>query len=46
VASPFRLGEPLPARPAPKLGQHTEELLRELGYVNDEISQLKREKIV
>ena len=24
VASPFRLGEPLPANPAPKLGEHTE----------------------
>jgi crotonobetainyl-CoA:carnitine CoA-transferase CaiB-like acyl-CoA transferase len=46
VASPFRLGEPLPARPAPRLGQHTEELLRELGYASDEISQLRKEKIV
>jgi crotonobetainyl-CoA:carnitine CoA-transferase CaiB-like acyl-CoA transferase len=46
VASPFRLGEPLPARPAPKLGQHTEDLLRELGYGPGEISDMKNEKIV
>ena len=46
VASPFRLGEPLPAQPAPKLGQHTEALLQELGYASDEISQLKRENVV
>ena len=46
VASPFRLGEPLPARPAPKLGQHTEELLQELGYGAGEISDMKNEKII
>jgi crotonobetainyl-CoA:carnitine CoA-transferase CaiB-like acyl-CoA transferase len=46
VASPFRLGEPLPARPAPKLGQHTEALLKALGYASDEISKLKQDKIV
>jgi crotonobetainyl-CoA:carnitine CoA-transferase CaiB-like acyl-CoA transferase len=46
VASPFRLGEPLPARPAPKLGQDTEELLAELGYGAGEISEMKNEKIV
>ena len=46
VASPFRLGEPLPARPAPKLGQHTEELLKELGYGPREISELKNERII
>jgi crotonobetainyl-CoA:carnitine CoA-transferase CaiB-like acyl-CoA transferase len=46
VASPFRLGEALPARPAPRLGQHTDELLRELGYASDEILRLKKEKIV
>jgi len=46
VASPFRLDEPLPARPAPKLGQHTEELLKELGYGPREISELKNERII
>lgn len=46
VASPFRLGEPLPARPAPKLGQHTEDLLKELGYGPGEISDMKNEKII
>jgi crotonobetainyl-CoA:carnitine CoA-transferase CaiB-like acyl-CoA transferase len=46
VASPFRLDEPLPANPAPKLGQHTEELLADLGFSADDIAALKREKIV
>jgi crotonobetainyl-CoA:carnitine CoA-transferase CaiB-like acyl-CoA transferase len=46
VASPFRLGEPLPARPAPKLGQDTEDLLRELGYGPGEISDMKNEEII
>ena len=31
VASPIRMGAPVPARPAPKLGQHNRELLAELG---------------
>ena len=46
VASPFRIGEPLPARPAPRLGQHNEELLRELGFASEEISKLREEKVV
>jgi crotonobetainyl-CoA:carnitine CoA-transferase CaiB-like acyl-CoA transferase len=46
VASPFRIGEPLPARPAPKLGQHTEELLQSLGFGPTEIASLKAESVV
>jgi len=46
VASPFRIGEPLPARPAPKLGEHTDELLRDLGYGEADIAQLKAQKAV
>lgn len=46
VASPFRLGEPLPARPAPKLGEHTEALLEELGYGKAEIARLKTQGAV
>jgi crotonobetainyl-CoA:carnitine CoA-transferase CaiB-like acyl-CoA transferase len=41
VASPFRIGEPLPARPAPKLGEHTDALLSEIGYDETEIARLK-----
>ncbi len=43
VASPIRLGEPLPARPAPKLGEHTDPLLKGLGFSESEIENLKRE---
>jgi crotonobetainyl-CoA:carnitine CoA-transferase CaiB-like acyl-CoA transferase len=46
VASPFRLDEPLPAQPAPKLGEHTDALLRELGYADADIARLKAEKAV
>jgi crotonobetainyl-CoA:carnitine CoA-transferase CaiB-like acyl-CoA transferase len=44
VASPFRLGEPLPANPAPKLGEHSDALLAELGYSASDIAALKSQK--
>jgi crotonobetainyl-CoA:carnitine CoA-transferase CaiB-like acyl-CoA transferase len=46
VASPLRVGEAIPARPAPKLGQHTDELLAELGYDECAIADLKKEGVV
>jgi len=33
-------------RPAPLLGQHTEEVLLELGYTKERIAELKEKKIV
>ena len=46
VASPFRIGEPLPAKPAPKLGEHNDALLQELGYGAAEIARLKADGAV
>ena len=42
LANPIKLdGERLPARPAPALGEHTDELLREVGYSDAEIEALR-----
>jgi crotonobetainyl-CoA:carnitine CoA-transferase CaiB-like acyl-CoA transferase len=42
LANPIKLdGERLPARPAPALGEHTGELLREVGYSGAEIDALR-----
>jgi crotonobetainyl-CoA:carnitine CoA-transferase CaiB-like acyl-CoA transferase len=43
VASPLRIGEPLPAKPAPKLGEHTDQILKDLGFSGLEIEELKKE---
>jgi crotonobetainyl-CoA:carnitine CoA-transferase CaiB-like acyl-CoA transferase len=43
VASPVRLAgrEPLPTRAAPRLGEDTDALLRELGYARNAIAALR-----
>ena len=47
VAPPVQCaGEAAPARPAPALGEHTEALLREIGYDGARIQALKRSKVI
>ena len=46
VASPFRVGDPIPARRAPKLGEHTDELLAELGYDEAAVAALREQGVV
>jgi crotonobetainyl-CoA:carnitine CoA-transferase CaiB-like acyl-CoA transferase len=47
VASPVHCaGEQPPARPAPALGEHTEELLREIGYDDARIRALRASKVI
>lgn len=48
VASPVQFNriQPRPRSPGPELGQHTEELLIELGYEWAAITKLKEEKVI
>jgi crotonobetainyl-CoA:carnitine CoA-transferase CaiB-like acyl-CoA transferase len=47
VAPPVRCaGEEPPARPAPALGEHTDALLRELGYDSVRIGALRSAKVI
>ncbi len=39
-------GATTPAEPAPKLGEHTDELLRELGYDDERLASLKAAKAI
>jgi crotonobetainyl-CoA:carnitine CoA-transferase CaiB-like acyl-CoA transferase len=47
VANPIRssTGE-TPSQPAPTLGQHTDEILRELNYSDANISELRTSKVI
>ena len=44
--SPVKSGDPTPTNPAPKLGQDTEQLLRELGYPQKRIDALRDSGVV
>ena len=46
---PFRFAsrdQPWLTRPAPVLGEHNDEVLRELGYLDDEITELRSRKVI
>ncbi len=46
VASPVRIDEALPTRAAPRMGEHTETILRDLGYDDTRIAWLREKAVV
>ena len=46
IASPIRLDEPTPNRPGPALGEHSADILTELGYDEGEIRSLRDAGVV
>jgi len=48
LSPPWKFSEPLAAlrRPAPLLGQHTNEILREHGYTQDDIAAFRAQRVV
>jgi succinate---hydroxymethylglutarate CoA-transferase len=46
LSNPIRLGEPIPARPGPKLGADSEDILTELGYSPAEIAKLRTDNAI
>lgn len=46
VAPPVRMNEPPPSRPGPRLGEHTDEILRGLGYQEARISNLRSTGVI
>jgi crotonobetainyl-CoA:carnitine CoA-transferase CaiB-like acyl-CoA transferase len=43
---PVQAAEAAPARPAPKLGEHTEAILADLGYDESRLTALKQGKVI
>ncbi|MCH7865464.1 MAG: CoA transferase [Proteobacteria bacterium] len=43
---PVRSGTPAPANPAPKLGQHTDHILGDMGYDADRVRELRKAKVI
>ncbi len=46
VAPPVRMTDPPPSRPAPKLGEHTDALLIEIGYDDERIASLRKSGVI
>ncbi len=47
LAAPVKSGgSATPANPAPKLGQHTQEILRDIGYAPEKLKSLKKAKVI
>jgi len=47
LASPVKSGgSQTPANPAPKLGQHTQEILHAIGYSREKMNSLKKAKVI
>ena len=47
VGLPYKFSEtPASMRPCPEFGQHTEEVLQELGYNWNSIAKLKEEEVI
>ena len=46
LSPPIETDEPPPAKPAPKLGAHTEAVLRDLGYGDDRLHALREPAVI